>query len=75
MSRLLFPIAALLAACNRPPQYGPRYVLEIFAEDWSEATDDDIRLRVVIDQVASLTDLSALQWHAQLCGPDAGTEI
>jgi hypothetical protein len=33
MSRLLLPIAVLLAACNRPPQYGPRYVLEIFAED------------------------------------------
>ncbi|TDE89991.1 deoxyguanosinetriphosphate triphosphohydrolase [Occultella glacieicola] len=48
---------------------------EIFAEDWSEAGDDDLRLRVVIDQVASLTDLSALQWHAQLCGPDAGTDL
>ncbi|GGI06577.1 deoxyguanosinetriphosphate triphosphohydrolase [Isoptericola cucumis] len=37
-----------------------------FAADWREAADDGERLRVVVDQVASLTDLSALQLHAQL---------
>ncbi|PJJ63334.1 deoxyguanosinetriphosphate triphosphohydrolase [Compostimonas suwonensis] len=31
-----------------------------FAEDWRAASDDDARRRVVVDQVASLTDQSAL---------------
>ena len=39
-----------------------------FAADWSTAVDDAARTRVVIDQVASLTDASALAWHARLCG-------
>lgn len=39
-----------------------------FAEDWGAAADDDARLRVVIDQVASLTDVTALSWHARLVG-------
>jgi dGTPase len=34
-----------------------------FASWWREAGDDVARLRVVIDQVASLTDTSALAWH------------
>jgi len=32
------------------------------------AGSDAARLRVVIDQVASLTDTSATAWHAKLCG-------
>ncbi len=39
-----------------------------FAADWKAAADDAARLRVVIDQVASLTDVSAMQWHARLVG-------
>ncbi|GAB3259696.1 deoxyguanosinetriphosphate triphosphohydrolase [Nocardioides dilutus] len=39
--------------------------------DWREASDDAARLRVVIDQVASLTDVSALSWHDRLCGPSS----
>jgi len=38
-----------------------------FLADWREAPDDAARQRVVIDQVASLTDLSAYAWHARLC--------
>jgi dGTPase len=34
-----------------------------FASRWQDAGDDAARLRVVIDQVASLTDPSALAWH------------
>lgn len=34
--------------------------------DWREAADDQARLRVVVDQVASLTDISALSWHRRL---------
>jgi len=37
-----------------------------FADDWAAATDDAARRRVVIDQVASLTDASAAAWHARL---------
>jgi len=37
-----------------------------FADDWNAAADDAARLRVVIDQVASLTDLTAVARHDQL---------
>ncbi|MPV49787.1 deoxyguanosinetriphosphate triphosphohydrolase [Pseudactinotalea sp. HY160] len=40
---------------------------EPFRLDWLEADDDATRLRVVIDQVASLTDLSAIALHASMC--------
>jgi dGTPase len=43
--------------------------LEIpFADAWRAAGDDRGRRRVVIDQVAGLTDSSALAWHAELTG-------
>ncbi len=35
---------------------------------WSAASDDAARLRVVVDQVARLTDASAVRRHAQLTG-------
>jgi dGTPase len=38
----------------------------VFGQAWREAPDDDGRRRVVIDQVASLTDTSALAWRARL---------
>ena len=37
-----------------------------FADDYLTAADDKAKLRVVIDQIASLTDVSALTWHAKL---------
>jgi len=37
-----------------------------FAADWRAASDDAARLRVVIDQVASLTDASAVAWHRRV---------
>ncbi|KRA29407.1 MULTISPECIES: deoxyguanosinetriphosphate triphosphohydrolase [unclassified Nocardioides] len=39
---------------------------ETFAGDWAAAADDAARTRVVIDQVASLTDASAVAWHRRL---------
>ncbi|HEX6578133.1 MAG TPA: deoxyguanosinetriphosphate triphosphohydrolase [Jiangellaceae bacterium] len=39
-----------------------------FRADWSDACDDGARLRVVVDQVASLTDVSAQARHARLVG-------
>lgn len=35
---------------------------------WHAAGTDARRLRVVIDQVASLTDVSIMRWHERLCG-------
>lgn len=35
----------------------------MFAGDFAAATDDSARVRVVCDQIASLTDGSALLWH------------
>jgi dGTPase len=40
----------------------------IFAPLWKAAPDDASRLRVVIDQVASLTDPAAVAWHQRLSG-------
>ena len=40
--------------------------------DWAEAADDAARLRVVVDQVASLTDSAALTLHATLGAPRPG---
>ena len=36
---------------------------------WVAAPDDAARTRVVLDQVASLTDVSAQRWHTRLCSP------
>jgi len=49
---------------------GPHLLEPVFRADHAAASDDAARLRVVVDQVASLTDSSALEWHARLCrGP------
>ena len=39
-----------------------------FAAAWQAAPDDAGRLRVVVDQVASVTDARAVAWHAELTG-------
>ena len=39
----------------------------MFATDFEAAGDDAARRRVVVDQVASLTDGSAAAWHQRLC--------
>ena len=38
-----------------------------FAADWRAAEDDAGRRRAIIDQVASLTDQAAIDWHARHC--------
>ncbi|MCL1900137.1 MAG: deoxyguanosinetriphosphate triphosphohydrolase [Promicromonosporaceae bacterium] len=47
---------------------GPPALERPFADWHAQADDDASRLRVVIDQVASLTDLSAARWHARMGG-------
>lgn len=38
------------------------------APDYAAADSDAARLRVIIDQVASLTDTTAVEWHRELTG-------
>ncbi|WP_288273595.1 deoxyguanosinetriphosphate triphosphohydrolase [uncultured Bifidobacterium sp.] len=46
----------------------PPFALErVFWEDWMRAETDGERLRVAIDEVASLTDASAMTMHTLLC--------
>ena len=45
---------------------GPDAMDPGFAADWADATTDAQRKRSVVDQVASLTDQSALAWHERL---------
>ena len=45
---------------------GEQHLDQGFAEDWAAAPDDAARKRVVVDQVASLTDQSALAWSERL---------
>jgi dGTPase len=58
-------VAALVA-------HAPHSLDRAFADDWRAAPDDAARLRVVIDQVASLTDASAVAWHDRLVRKGTG---
>ncbi|TDB72264.1 deoxyguanosinetriphosphate triphosphohydrolase [Micromonospora sp. KC721] len=49
----------------------PEVLDPVFAPLWRAAPDDPARLRVVIDQVASLTDPAAVAWHDRLTRPGA----
>jgi dGTPase len=40
-----------------------------YADDWRAASDDAGRHRAVVDQVASLTDASAVEWHRRVVAP------
>lgn len=39
-----------------------------FRDLWKEAGSENARLRVIVDQLASLTDQSARVWHSRYCG-------
>ena len=47
-------------------KFAPEALDPIFEDDWKVATNDSERLRVVIDQIASLTDPGAYALHARL---------
>ena len=47
---------------------GPANLDPGFAADWKDASTDAARKRVVVDQIASLTDQSAMAWHERLVG-------
>ena len=54
--------------------HAPASLERVFADDWEAAPDDAARLRVVVDQVASLTDASAVTWHERLVRQGNGVE-
>ena len=45
---------------------GHRPLQPPFQQAWDASDDPAVRLRVVVDQVASLTDLSIMRWHQDL---------
>ena len=45
---------------------GPELMQPVFRIDFEKAASQSDQLRVIVDQVASLTDASALAWHARL---------
>ena len=47
----------------------PRTLDPLLRPAWDAAGTDAAHRRVVIDQVASLTDTSAIAWHHRLCAP------
>jgi dGTPase len=49
----------------------PQTLDPLLRPSWEEAGTDAARRRVVVDQVASLTDTSAIAWHHRLCAPGA----
>jgi dGTPase len=55
--------ALLLELIDQLRTQGSRALEPVFRTTWEAATDDAARLRVVVDQVASLTDTSAVIWH------------
>lgn len=52
-------------------QLGPEALDRAFADDVDAASDDAARRRVIVDQVASLTDQSAMAWHERLVAGDS----
>jgi len=57
---LIAELAETLAAA------APRALDPVFRPAYDAAADDRGRLRVIVDQIASLTDTSALAWHERL---------
>jgi len=49
----------------------PHTLDPLLRPSWEAAGTDAARRRVVVDQVASLTDTSAIAWHHRLCAPGA----
>jgi dGTPase len=60
----------LLAELAHAVEHGAPGTLDpLFRPAWEQAGSDAARRRVVIDQMASLTDTSAIAWHHRLCAP------
>lgn len=51
---------------------GDEHLDGLFRLEFAAAEDDAAKRRVIVDQVASLTDPAAIAWHRRLCGDDGG---
>ena len=49
----------------------PQTLEPVLRPAYRAAGSDPARLRVVVDQIASLTDTSAIAWHDRLCRQNA----
>jgi dGTPase len=56
----------LIELADRLLEIGPGHLDVEFQADWAEAADDRARQRVIVDQIASLTDQNAMTWHSLL---------
>lgn len=54
--------------CTALWEAGPAVLDPVFAADFEAADTDAARRRIIVDQVASLTDPSAIGWHTRLVG-------
>jgi dGTPase len=62
----------LLTELAHAIEHGAPHTLDpLLRPSWEAAGTDAARRRVVVDQVASLTDTSAIAWHHRLCAPGA----
>jgi dGTPase len=60
----------LLTELAHAVERGAPHTLDpLLRPSWEAADTDAARRRVVVDQVASLTDTSAIAWHHRLCAP------
>lgn len=58
----------MIELCEALLERGPDGLDRAFADDWRTAGSDADRKRVIVDQVASLTDRAAVAWHQELVG-------
>jgi dGTPase len=65
---VLTRIADALSTTDTLFSSGAEQLDPAFAVDYAAAESDAERKRVIVDQVASLTDQSAVAWHARLVG-------
>lgn len=47
----------------------PEHLDRLHSEEFAHASSDAAKRRVVVDQVATLTDRFAIEWHSRLIGP------
>ncbi|MFT4235221.1 MAG: deoxyguanosinetriphosphate triphosphohydrolase [Microbacterium sp.] len=73
--RVLVRIAEALLSTDALWQTGAEAFDPVFSADFADAQTDAARRRVVVDQVASLTDQTAVAWHNRLVGPIEPAEV
>lgn len=73
--RVLVRIADALWNADTLWSPGADHLDPAFAADWIAADSDAERKRVIVDQVASLTDQTAVAWHSRLVGDIDPAEV